>query len=216
MPQIRIPPPPPMDNKDPGMWTGWYNAVHDAISRISNAISWANLDFTGSNITDVITRNHNDLTSLQGGSASERYHLTSTQASAIASFNATQWTDLTDSGESTLHYHASDRDSANFTGTNWTDLTDGGTTTLHKHTYSANATLDFPSIAANSTAELTMTVTGAVAGHTVKLGAPAAIETGLIWCGYVSATDTVTIRIHNMTGGAINPASASWRARVEV
>lgn len=46
---------------------------------------------------------------------------------------ATNHTDLTDGGNSTLHYHSADRDSGNFTGTNWTDLTDTGATTLHKH-----------------------------------------------------------------------------------
>ncbi len=45
----------------------------------------------------------------------------------------TDWVDLTDAGDSTLHYHSTDRDSANFTGTDWTDLTDAGDTTLHKH-----------------------------------------------------------------------------------
>jgi len=44
-----------------------------------------------------------------------------------------QKTDLTDTGDSTLHYHATDRNSANFTGTDWTDLTDGEATSLHKH-----------------------------------------------------------------------------------
>jgi len=65
---------------------------------------------------------HNSLGNIQGGSASERFHLTSAQQ-----------TDLTDAGDSTSHFHASDRNSANFTGTNWTDLTDGGNTTLHTH-----------------------------------------------------------------------------------
>jgi len=216
MAQIRIPPPPPMENKDPGMWLGWYNAVHDAISRLSNALSWGNINFTGSNITDILTRNHNDLSSLQGGSSTERYHLTSTQASAIAAFNATQWTDLTDSGESTLHYHASDRDSANFTGTNWTDLTDGGTTTLHKHTITSSASLTFGAIASNGIASQTVTVTGATAGQSVMLGPPAAIEASLTWSGFVSATDTVTIRLHNTSGGSITPAVATWYATVHI
>lgn len=65
---------------------------------------------------------HNSLSGLQGGTTAEYYHLTSAQ-----------YTDLTDAGNSALHYHSTDRDSANFTGTNWTDLTDAGATTLHKH-----------------------------------------------------------------------------------
>jgi predicted phage tail protein len=50
-----------------------------------------------------------------------------------ANFTGAIWTDLTDGGESTRHYHASDRNSANFTGTNWGLLTSGGVTTLHSH-----------------------------------------------------------------------------------
>ncbi len=51
-------------------------------------------------------RVHNTLGSIQGGTTDEYYHLTSTQH-----------TDLTDGGESTLHYHSSDRNRANHTGT---------------------------------------------------------------------------------------------------
>jgi hypothetical protein len=78
----------------------------------------------------------------------------------------------------------------------------------------ATATLDFPSIAANGQQELTITVTGAVTGDAVMLGAPAAIEAGLQWSGWVSAADTVKIRVTNETAGAIDPASATWRATV--
>jgi hypothetical protein len=76
------------------------------------------------------------------------------------------------------------------------------------------ATLDFPSISSNNSEELTMTVTGAATGDIVMLGAPSAIESDLTWCGYVSAADTVTVRLHNSSGGAINPASATWKATV--
>jgi hypothetical protein len=76
------------------------------------------------------------------------------------------------------------------------------------------ATLDFPSISSNNNEELTMTVTGAAIGDIVMLGAPSAIESDLTWCGYVSAADTVTVRLHNSSGGSVNPASATWKATV--
>jgi hypothetical protein len=78
----------------------------------------------------------------------------------------------------------------------------------------ATATLDFASIAAGATAELTITVTGAATGDFVILAAPSGIEAGLMWTGFVSAADTVKIRLHNTTGGAVDPASASWKATV--
>ena len=49
---------------------------------------------------------HNSIGSQQGGTTNEYYHLTSAQH-----------TDLTDSGDSTSHYHATDRARANHTGT---------------------------------------------------------------------------------------------------
>lgn len=76
------------------------------------------------------------------------------------------------------------------------------------------SSLDFPSIAAGGTEELTIVVVGAVAGDTVALGPPDTIEAGLMWSGYVSALDTVTIRLHNTTAAPIDPASASWKASI--
>lgn len=79
----------------------------------------------------------------------------------------------------------------------------------------ATATLDFPNILAQTCAELTITVTGAVVGDAVRLGPPSTIEANLSWNGYVSAADTVTVRVCNPSAGAINPASATWRATVK-
>lgn len=79
---------------------------------------------------------------------------------------------------------------------------------------SATATLNFPSISSNSTEQLTITVTGAVEGDTVALGAPSGLEASLVAFGFVSAANTVTIRLHNSGGGAVDPASATWRATV--
>lgn len=76
------------------------------------------------------------------------------------------------------------------------------------------ATLNFPSISSNHSEELTMTVTGAATGDIVMLGAPSAIESNLTWCGYVSAADTVTVRLHNSSSGGVDPASATWKATV--
>ena len=84
----------------------WLRQVRNSIDGQLALIPWASIDKTGSNLSELITRNHNDLQSIQGGSAGEYYHLTSAQA-----------TDLTDGNDSTSHYHASDRARANHTGT---------------------------------------------------------------------------------------------------
>lgn len=73
----------------------------------------------------------------------------------------------------------------------------------------ATLTLDFGSIAAQADAELTGTVTGAKTGQPVVVSAPD-LEDDLVATAYVSATDTVTVRVTNPSAGAIDPASQSF------
>lgn len=84
-------------------WVDWYQKVRRAINEAQD-LKWSqftdftgsnlnqlqtrlfnDLQFAGSNLTSIATRNHNDLQSLQGGTTSQYYHLTSAQQSAIAS-----------------------------------------------------------------------------------------------------------------------------------
>lgn len=88
------------------------------------------------------------------------------------------------------------------------ELTGGGLDVTKLLT--ATATLDFPSVGSNSMASLTATVTGAAAGDFVIVSPPAAFESGFTFCAFVSATDTVKVRIHNNNGGAVDPASGTW------
>lgn len=78
----------------------------------------------------------------------------------------------------------------------------------------ASATLDFGSIAAGTTAELTVTVTGAATTDDVTANPASSLEAGLVWSAVVTSANTVTIRVANVTTGAIDPASRSWRVRV--
>lgn len=79
---------------------------------------------------------------------------------------------------------------------------------------SATGTLDFGSISAASSADLTITVTGASTGDSVHLGLPASPTAGIIFNAFVSASNTVTVRAFNITAGAIDPASATYRVTV--
>lgn len=78
---------------------------------------------------------------------------------------------------------------------------------------SATATLDFPSIATQAQAELTITVTGAVVGDLVLMGPPV-LAAGLQATAFVSAVNTVKIRLYNSTGSPIDPVSATWNVAV--
>jgi hypothetical protein len=84
-------PPPPVSNdpKDPS-FRDWFYKLQQFLANAGN-ILFTDLDFTGSNITSIATRNHADLQDLNTASYT---HLT-----------ATDHTDLTDGGTTTLHTH---------------------------------------------------------------------------------------------------------------
>jgi hypothetical protein len=64
---------------------------------------WNSVSKVGSNLTDIVTRNHSDLQNIN--------------TAAYTHLSGTNHTDLTDGGNSVLHYHATDRDLANASGT---------------------------------------------------------------------------------------------------
>jgi len=76
------------------------------------------------------------------------------------------------------------------------------------------ASLDFGSTAQSAISTATVTVPGAQVGDTVSLGAPSTIEAGFLWSGFVSATDTVTIRLAKITTGTVDPAVGTWAVTV--
>jgi hypothetical protein len=78
----------------------------------------------------------------------------------------------------------------------------------------AVASLNFGSIAQDNDAELTITVTGAASGDMCNVTPASGIEADLAWCGFVSAADTVTVRLINNSAGSIDPAARNWRATV--
>lgn len=80
---------------------------------------------------------------------------------------------------------------------------------------SASSALDFPSIAAQSYEDLTITVTGAATGNAVILARQGTWPAqGVIYQSFVSAVDTVTVRAYNITAGAIDPTAATYKVTV--
>lgn len=76
---------------------------------------------------------------------------------------------------------------------------------------SATTTLDFPSIPAQGQAELTATLTGVVGGEEVVAQPTSDPEAGLVWVAWAPTTDTVKVRMINITSSPIDPASRTWR-----
>lgn len=74
-----VPPPPLNSPSGSYYWLEWYTNLTNFLNGTN--IPWSNLNFTGSNITDILTRNHNDLQNIQGGSGTgvatgQHWHLT--------------------------------------------------------------------------------------------------------------------------------------------
>lgn len=69
-----LPPPPVADQQGSFAWLEWYRQLRNYISQ-SGSVPWSVVDKAGSNITDIVTRNHNNLQSIQGGTSGSYYHL---------------------------------------------------------------------------------------------------------------------------------------------
>ncbi|QGH72188.1 MAG: hypothetical protein [Caudovirales sp. ctOwN3] len=101
--------------------------------------------------------------------------------------------------------------STTFTGpVNSTNGFKPGTGLTITNVLGASAALNFGSIAAAASEDLTITVTGAAVNNVVSMGLPAAPEAGLVFNAFVSAANTVTIRATNITGSAVDAASATY------
>lgn len=99
-----------------------------------------------------------------------------------------------------------------------TELYFSPSTTRQKLVRSLNgsASLNFGSTAAQSSADLTITVTGAADGDPVILGVPnAAVNANSCYTAWVSATNTVTVRFNNYSSGSIDPGSATFKVTVQ-
>ena len=103
--------------------------------------------------------------------------------------------------------------SATTTLTGTTGLSVGGGDTVLKILTGA-ATLNFGSVSTNSAADLTITVTGAGTNSVVILGLPPGAHTNIVYTGFVSATNTVTVRAQNISLEDTDPAAGSFRATV--
>jgi hypothetical protein len=63
-----VPPPPLNSPTGSYYWLEWYTNLTNFLN--GQNIPWSDLNFSGSNITDIVTRDHNSLQAIQGGNAS--------------------------------------------------------------------------------------------------------------------------------------------------
>lgn len=90
-----LPPPPIEEPAGSFTWVDWYNKLRNLINGVNN-IAWASIDKSGSNLSDLQTRQHNSLQSIQGGALNDWYHLTSAQATEATNARSSRGVDTTD------------------------------------------------------------------------------------------------------------------------
>jgi len=79
---IQLPPIPNNPITDVFVWRDWFYKVSQLLGEQAG-IAWTTINFTGSNLRDIVTRQHNALQDLQGGIANEYYHLSQAQYNTI-------------------------------------------------------------------------------------------------------------------------------------
>lgn len=81
--------------------------------------------------------------------------------------------------------------------------------------FSARATLDFPSTAAQQSSDLTVSVPGAALNDIVSIGVPnGSVNANSCFTAWVSAVNVVSIRLNNYSASAIDPASGVFTVAV--
>jgi len=77
-----LPPQPSNSPPDSPFWNDWYNKLRALVNNASNFLFTA-LNFSGSSLTLIQDRQHNDLQDLQGGNGSDQYYHLSSDAYTI-------------------------------------------------------------------------------------------------------------------------------------
>lgn len=102
--------------------------------------------------------------------------------------------------------------SASVANLTWRDL--DGFYNRFARVRTATSPLDFGSTPAQSSADLTISVTGAAVGDSVIVTPPGTVNANACFTGWVSAADVVSIRLNNYSASAIDPPSGTYRATV--
>jgi len=81
-----LPPPPITAPQNSFVWLEWYRQLRNYISQ-SGSVPWSVVDKAGSNLTDIVTRNHNNLQSIQGGTSGSYYHLRTYLTATLSAYD---------------------------------------------------------------------------------------------------------------------------------
>jgi len=74
MAELLPPPPITQENNNSFVWMEWYRQLRNFVST-SGSVPWAIVNKTGSSLSDLASRAHSQLQSIQGGTVGSYYHL---------------------------------------------------------------------------------------------------------------------------------------------
>lgn len=77
-----LPPPPTRADNGDFAWVAWYNQLYTLLST-TGSVAWSQINKSGSSISDLQNHNHDLLSSLQGGTSGEYYHLTAAEHATL-------------------------------------------------------------------------------------------------------------------------------------
>lgn len=153
-----LPPPPINSPQGSYYWIEWYTQLTNLLN--GQGYPWTSLNFNNSNLSDIKTRNHNELKSIQGGTATGTnpgggfaYHMTGrgyVDATGIGTGLPAGWTSaLTSTGVYTITHNlglvAPNIGALGTSGTTavlvqWVDLSNPNTAIFHLTNPSGTAT----------------------------------------------------------------------------
>lgn len=90
----------------------------------------------------------------------------------------------------------------------------GGTAVSNITVVTGTVSVNPPSIAATTRADVDVTVTGVVATDIVIAEPPAALNDDLIFCGVVAGAGKFTVSLYNTTASAIDDTARTWTYKI--
>lgn len=87
----KLPPAPIRDPWGSYTWEEWFRIIANRTQQSLTSVTWSGIDFTGSSLTSILDRKHNDLQNIQGGTSAEYYHLTSAEYTLLQRNNTQEY-----------------------------------------------------------------------------------------------------------------------------